>query len=167
MSRQSRVWRPARSLTLVAGLALSAAAIAPSVQASGDDARGLWVDQRDPARRKVGVWIEDCDGQLCGRIVWLKKPLSGGKPKRDRHNPDARLRDRPLCGLQILSGFRRERDGVWNAGQLYNPNDGRTFRSTINLDGDGVLRVRGYVGAALFGKTVEWVRPADKLPACG
>lgn len=127
---------------------------------------GLWVDQRDPDKRKVGVWIDDCAGQLCGRIYWLKKPLSGGKPKRDHHNPDARLRDRPLCGLRILTGFRREKDGVWNDGQVYNPSDGRTFSSTMTLEGDGGLRIRGYVGATLFGKTVEWVRPQGKLPAC-
>jgi uncharacterized protein (DUF2147 family) len=156
----------ARAMTLVAGLALGAAAETVPAAGSGD-VRGLWVDQRDPGKRKIGVWIEDCESQLCGRVFWLRKPLSGGKPKRDVHNPDARLRERPLCGLRILTGFRRERDGVWNAGQVYNPNDGRTFSSTMTLEADGGLRIRGYVGTTLFGKTVEWVRPQDKLPACG
>jgi uncharacterized protein (DUF2147 family) len=167
MSRRPGGWRTARALILAAWLALAAFAVADTGHASGADVRGLWVDQRDPGKRKVGVWIEDCEGQLCGRIVWLRKPLSGGRPKQDKHNPDARLRDRPLCGLRILTGFRRAGDGVWNAGQVYNPNDGRTFSSTMTLEGDGGLRIRGYVGAALFGKTVDWVRPQDKLSHCG
>jgi uncharacterized protein (DUF2147 family) len=152
---------------LIVCLAIGAAAHGQSVPAVSGEVRGLWVDQRDPGKRKVGVWIEDCDGELCGRIIWLKKPFSGGKPKRDRHNPDSRLRDRPLCGLRILSGFRRETDGVWNAGKVYNPNDGRTFSGTMTLAGDSGLRIRGYVGTSLIGKTVEWVRPEDRLPACG
>ena len=146
-----------------AALAASAAVPAPS---GTDDIRGLWVDHRDGDKRKVAVWIEDCDGLLCGRIYWLKKPLSGGVPKRDQHNPDAALADRPLCGLRILSGFRQAKEASWTAGQIYNPNDGRTFSSTIELEQDGSLRIRGFVGVALFGKTVEWVRPPEPLPRC-
>jgi uncharacterized protein (DUF2147 family) len=69
--------------------------------------------------------------------------------------------------LRILSGFRRETDGVWNAGKVYNPSDGRTFSGTMTLAGDSGLRIRGYVGTSLIGKTVEWVRPEDRLPTCG
>jgi uncharacterized protein (DUF2147 family) len=150
---------------MFAGFALAARAVTPD-RSAADDIRGLWVDHRDGDKRKVGVWIEDCDGLLCGRIYWLKKPLSGGAPKRDQHNPDAALRDRPLCGLQILSGFRRAKEANWTAGHIYNPNDGHTFNSTIHLEPDGSLKIRGYVGVALFGKTVEWVRPSEPPERC-
>lgn len=167
MSRRSNGKHLARAVSLIVALASGVMAAGEAVPAGSGDVRGLWADHRDPAKRKVAVWIEDCEGQLCGRIYWLRKPLSAGKPKRDHHNPDARLRDRPLCGLRILTGFRREKEGAWNAGQVYNPNDGRTFSSTITLESDSVLRIRGYVGATLFGKTVEWVRPQDNLAVCG
>jgi len=154
-------------LALLAGFALAVAAGEPE-PAGANEVRGLWVDHPDSAKRKVGVWIEDCGNLLCGHIYWLKKPLSqGGRPKRDRHNPDAGLRDRPLCGLRILTGFRRTKDGVWSAGEIYNPNDGRSFNSTMTLEKDGGLRIRGYVGLTLFGKTVEWVRSREKPARCG
>jgi uncharacterized protein (DUF2147 family) len=105
-------------LALTAGLAFAAPAAAETERVGGNDVRGLWIDHRDPQRRKVAVWIEDCDGLLCGHIYWMKKPLANGRPKRDQHNPDARLRDRPLCGLRILSGFKRTGDGTWAAGQI-------------------------------------------------
>jgi uncharacterized protein (DUF2147 family) len=149
---------------VVFALAASAAVPAPT---GTEDIHGLWVDHRDGDKRKVAVWIEDCDGLLCGRIYWLKKPLSGGGvSKRDTHNPDAALQARPLCGLRILSGFQRARERHWTAGQIYNPSDGRTFKSTIELEQDGSLRIRGFVGIALFGKTVEWVRPQEPLERC-
>lgn len=132
-----------------------------------DDIHGLWVERKPGDKQKVAVWIEDCNGLLCGRVYWLKKPLTAsGAPKRDPHNPDAALRERPLCGLTILSGFRRVKEKSWGSGHIYNPGDGRTFSSTINLEQDGSLRIRGYVGIPLFGKTVEWVRPQGNLAPC-
>jgi uncharacterized protein (DUF2147 family) len=156
----------AHVVALLAGLALAVPAPAQVERPRRDDVRGLWIDHRDPEKRKVAVWIEDCDGHLCGHIYWLRKPLSGGRPKRDQHNPDARLRDRPLCGLRILSGFKRTGDGAWSAGQIYNPGDGRTFSSTMTLESDGGLRISGYLGLSLFGKTVEWVRPQERPGRC-
>jgi uncharacterized protein (DUF2147 family) len=157
----------ARVFALLAGLLLAVPAAAQAERARREDVRGLWIDHRDVEKRKVAVWIEDCDGLLCGHIYWLKKPLAHGQPKRDKHNPDARLRNRPLCGLRILSGFKRTGDGTWSAGQIYNPSDGRTFSSTMTLESDGGLRIRGYIGLSLFGKSVEWVRPQDKPGRCG
>ncbi len=157
----------ARALAcLVIALALAAPASGAPERAGADDIHGLWVDHREADKRKVAVWIEDCNGLLCGRIYWLKKPLYEGRPKRDRHNPDAALRDRPLCGLPILTGFRRAKEKSWSAGEVYNPNDGRTFSSTLSLENDGSLRIRGYVGIALLGKTVEWVRPQVPPERC-
>lgn len=146
---------------------LASPAVAAPERTAGGDVRGLWVDHREGDLRKVAVWIEDCENLLCGRIYWLKKPLSAqGQAKRDKHNPDAALRDRPLCGLKILSGFRRVTESTWGGGHIYNASDGRTFSSTISLEHDGSLRIRGYVGISLFGKTVEWVRPQENLARC-
>ena len=156
------------ALALTAGLVFAAPVAAEMERAGRGDIRGLWIDHRDPQKRKVAVWIEECDGLLCGHIYWLRKPLANGRPKRDHRNPDARLRDRPLCGLRILSGFKRAGDGgTWSAGQIYNPGDGRTFSSTMTLEGDGGLRISGYFGVSLLGKTVQWIRPQEKPGRCG
>jgi uncharacterized protein (DUF2147 family) len=156
----------ARALaSLLLAFALASPAVgAPGLGATGD-IRGPWVEGD---KRKVAVWIEDCGGLLCGRIYWLKKPLSAsGRPKRDPNNPNAALRDRPLCGLTILNGFRRVKENTWSAGQIYNPGDGRAFSGTLSLEHDGTLKIRGYVGISLFGKTVQWVRPQENMERCG
>ncbi len=152
-------------ISLLLALVLAAPAVgAPELITSGD-IRGPWVEGN---KRSVAVWIEDCNGLLCGRIYWLKKKLSAsGQPKRDPNNPDVAQRDRPLCGLTILNGFRRENGKTWSAGKIYNPSDGRTFNGTVSLENDGTLEIRGYVGISLFGKTVKWVRPQENLERCG
>ena len=128
---------------------------------------GLWVDNKDPNRQKFAVMVEDCGSKVCGSLYWLKKPLfANGLPKRDKHNPNEALRDRPLCGLQILTGFQPANDALWQDGEIYNPDDGLTFSSNMKLSPEGTLKIRGYVGISLFGKTLEWVRPAEEITHC-
>ena len=94
--------------TTLACLAFAAgAAHAAAESIVPPELHGLWVDHRDVERQKVAIWIDACDGGLCGRIWWLKKPLRQGEPKRDRRNPDTARRDRPLCGLLAFLGVHR------------------------------------------------------------
>ena len=64
------------------------------------------------------------------------------------------------------TSFRPGEAPSWYRGYIYNPNNGRTFNSTIHVEEDGSLKVRGFVGVSLFGKTVEWVRPRETLARC-
>ena len=156
------------SLCLIVALSLTSA-ISPSAFAGSvaNDIHGLWINNKDVDKQKFAVMVEDCGNKLCGRLYWLRKPLSAdGLPKRDKHNPNEALRDRPLCGLQILTGFQYVGDSTWNAGEIYNPDDGLTFSSTMKLAPDGSLKIRGYVGISLFGKTLEWVRPTEEITRC-
>jgi hypothetical protein len=130
---------------LLAGFAPAAHAAAPERSAT-DDIRGLWVDHRDSDKHKVAVSIEDCDGLLCGRIYWLKKPTSGGAPKRDQHNPDAALRDRPLCGLKIMTGFRPGEGPSCTAGTSTTPMT--AGRSTARSTWKATVRSRFVVSSA-------------------
>ena len=156
------------SLYLIFALSLTSA-LSPSAFAGSvaDDIHGLWINNKDVGKQKFAVMVEDCGSKLCGRLYWLKKPLSAsGLPKRDKHNPNEALRDRPLCGLQILTGFQYVSDNTWNSGEIYNPDDGLTFSSTMKLAPEGSLKIRGYVGISLFGKTLEWVRPTEEIARC-
>jgi uncharacterized protein (DUF2147 family) len=117
---------------------------------------GTWMTQDGDANVKIG----DCGGKLCGTIVWLKQPLDGhGQPKLDNENPDRALRSRPLVGLPLLTNFARSKDpNVWRDGLIYDPEDGRTYRCTLTVVGDKTLRVHGYIGISLLGRSQNWTR---------
>ncbi len=152
---------------LFVSVVLSALSTAVMADGMANKIHGLWVDNKDPDRQKFAVMVEDCGSKVCGSLYWLKKPLSStGQPKRDKHNPNEALRDRPLCGLQILTGFQHINDTLWQDGEIYNPDDGLTFSSTMKLSPEGTLKIRGYVGISLFGKTLEWVRPSGEVARC-
>lgn len=129
-----------------------------------DDVYGVWLE-RD--KGKVAVIVEDCEGKLCGYIYWLKKPLSSnGKPKLDKHNPDESKRKNPRCGLKILSDFTLKKHNYWSGGSIYNPSNGRTYRSFISVSDEGKLNVSGYVGIPLFGIKTTWIRPKKVFTQC-
>lgn len=119
------------------------------------------------AETPEGLWYTDsshveiyaCGDRLCGRIQALDEPLDEeGNPKTDGNNPDPALRDRPIIGMDLISGFSRKSETVWDGGTIYDPRDGKTYQCKMTLQKDGTLKVRGYVGLALFGKTVVWTR---------
>ena len=119
------------------------------------------------AETPEGMWetgeshieIYDCGELLCGRIVALDEPLDAkGNPKTDENNPDPALRSRPILGMDLVAGFSRKSDTKWVGGTIYDPRDGKTYKCKMTLEKDGTLKVRGYVGMSLFGKTVVWTR---------
>ena len=119
------------------------------------------------AQSPIGIWetgeshveIYECGDLLCGRIIALDEPLDAdGKEKTDGNNPDPGLRSRPIIGMDLIAGFSRKSDREWEGGTIYDPRDGKTYKCKMNVQDDGTLEVRGYVGLPLFGKTVVWTR---------
>jgi uncharacterized protein (DUF2147 family) len=143
-------------------LALLLVLAAPLPAAADPDAIvGLWrTDPTDKGYAHVEVTLQD--GRYEGRVVWLSEPdfppgdSQAGQPKADRLNPDPVLRQRPILGLSMMAGFRFV-DGVWRGGRIYDPETGKTYKCTLRLAADGTLKVRGYIGISLLGRTTVWV----------
>jgi uncharacterized protein (DUF2147 family) len=124
---------------------------------------GRWLTED----REGVIEIFRCEDALCGRIVWIKKPRDErGQPPLDRHNPTPALRNRPICGLVILGGFRRTGPDEWGDGSIYDPESGKTYHAQISLEGRDRLKLRGYVGIPLFGASQTWTRADPSLGSC-
>lgn len=150
---------------MLAGCVLTAMFVAQRVWAAnpgGDAIVGLWLTEGGKARVEV---VRGNDG-YDGRIVWLKEPRypaddpqhMGGQPKVDRENPDKSLHGRPIIGLPLAQDFHYAGDNRWEGGSIYDPESGKTYRCKMTLLSDGTLKVRGYVGISLFGRTTVWTR---------
>ncbi len=131
-------------------------ALAGRAEADSGSAVGNWLADDG----KSHVAIAACGDQLCGAVTWLKDPLtSAGQPKTDINNPDPGLRTRPIVGLQVLQGFVADSSlGQWEGGTIYDPESGKTYACTMVLQDPNTLRVHGYIGVALFGRTQIWTR---------
>lgn len=125
-----------------------------AVNNGADELLGIWWNHEKDAH----IEIYKCDNQFCGKIVWLKEPNENGAPKKDKHNPEESLQSRPLMGLDVLKGFEFKEEGSWEDGTIYNPRDGKTYSCYLKMLEEGRLKVRGYVGISLIGKTQFWER---------
>lgn len=143
-------------------LTLGVLIFSPITHADNAAIIGEWTTKEGKSR----VNISPCGKALCGKIVWLREPTypaddkkgMAGQTKVDRENPDPELRKHPTLGLTILSGFTYAGDKVWHDGTIYDPENGKTYKSNLTLAGPKLLKVRGYIGFSWIGRTSEWTR---------
>ena len=95
-----------------------------------------------------------------GKIIWLKEPNDPetGKPKLDKNHPDKENHNRPVMGLINMWGFKYTDKNEWSGGKIYDPKNGKTYSCKMSLDGNNKLKVRGYIGVSMIGRTDNWTR---------
>ena len=74
--------------------------------------------------------------------------------KGNRHN-------QPILGMVIMEGLKQNAANTaeWSGGQIIDPTNGKIYRCLITLTNNGEnLKVRGYIGMALFGRSQTWAR---------
>jgi len=135
----------------------------------GDEILGLWATDPSADGGMSHVDIIKKNGKYSAIIVWLIEPDypaddkdgMGGQSKVDRYNPDAKKKDVPIIGLEIMHSFVYKGDRSWEGGRIYDPDNGKTYKSKMRLGDDGNLHVRGYIGFSLLGRTTLWTRPEN------
>lgn len=95
-----------------------------------------------------------------GKITWLKEPNDPkiGKPKTDIKHPDEKNHSRPVLGLVNMWGFKYTDKNQWTGGKIYDPKNGKTYSCKVSMESNNVIKVRGYIGVSLIGRTDTWTR---------
>lgn len=103
----------------------------------------------------LGVyWSPDKDAKIeiykhgnryFGKTIWMSIA------KKDLNNPDKKLRQRDILGINLLTNFSYD-DGKYTGGEIYDPANGKTYSCKISFSGAN-LKVRGYIGISLIGRT--------------
>jgi uncharacterized protein (DUF2147 family) len=116
---------------------------------------GNWVSKNDETG-KVDSVIEvyEKEGKAFAKIIEIKNP--------DRKTAICDLckgdnKDKPILGLNILTGLEKD-DDEWSGGKILDPRNGKVYKCYIKLEGSNKLKIRGYMGFALIGKTAYWER---------
>jgi uncharacterized protein (DUF2147 family) len=124
-----------------------------------DDIVGIWLNQEATAK----VQIFKVSSSYYGKIVWLKEPNDSitGKPRTDIENPDPKLQSVPLLGLVNLKGFVFDGEEEWKDGSIYDPKNGKTYKCYIRFESADVLKIRGYIGVSMLGRTTLWKRSSN------
>ena len=112
-------------------------------------------DKSGKPKSALVLWLKD--GKLYGRIDTILNP--------DPDNPNHKcihcrgdMKDKELLGMQILWDMKPTGD-TWSGGLIFDPDNGSTYRCVMELqDGGKKLKVRGFIGFSLFGRTQYWYR---------
>ncbi|WP_288955649.1 DUF2147 domain-containing protein [uncultured Polaribacter sp.] len=94
------------------------------------------------------------DGKAYAKIIEIKNP--------DRKNAvcdlcEGKNNNKPILGLNILTGLEKD-DDEWSGGKILDPRNGKIYKCYIKLEEPNKLKIRGYIGFALIGKTAYWTR---------
>jgi uncharacterized protein (DUF2147 family) len=130
---------------------------------AGERLDGYWMDSDGEVLLQIGR----CGNARCGRVAWLRKPRGpDGGPLRDFRNPDPRLQTRFVCGLPVVTGFKKQPDGTWSDGTVYVPDHGMSFSGYAEVLNVNQVKVSGYVFLPIFGSSEVWTRINRKPPSC-
>ena len=106
------------------------------------------------------------NGKYYGKLTWLEEPNEDGAPKKDKKNPEASLKNKPLLGLEILKDFEFDNsEKNWSKGTIYDPESGKTYDSYMWFkDGNyEVLKLKGFVlGMRFLGRETTWTKTEGK-----
>ena len=123
-----------------------------------DSPVGRWKTVDDATGKvKSIVAIHDENGTLYGTIEQVLDPdVPGPNPLCIHCEGD--LKNHPLIGMRFLWNMKKDND-EWDGGQILDPHNGKIYRCYLEVqDGGKKLKVRGYIGFALLGRTEYWWR---------
>jgi uncharacterized protein (DUF2147 family) len=103
----------------------------------------------------VTIWEEA--GKLYGQIQKLVDP--DPKDPNPRCTPcTGEQKGHPVIGLRILWDLQKDGD-AWSGGTILDPENGKTYKCLLSLEEGGEkLKVRGFIGVSLLGRTQYWLR---------
>jgi uncharacterized protein (DUF2147 family) len=131
---------------------------------NADDIVGFWLNIDDATKKPDSqIQIFKSGNKYYGKIVWLSEPLENNQPKKDVNNPDKKLRNNPIIGLQLLNSFAYE-DNIWSKGTIYDPQSGSTYKCKMWFEdkNKNTLYLRGFIGVSLIGRNTTWKREDKK-----
>ena len=100
------------------------------------------------------IEVYEKNGKAFAKVIEIKNPK--------RKNAVCDLctdenKNKPVLGLNILTGLEKEGE-EWSGGKILDPRNGKVYKCYIKLETENKLKIRGYIGFSLIGKTAYWTR---------
>ena len=116
---------------------------------------GVWITQDDETgKKKSEVLLYKNEGKLYGKIINLLLKEDKGKLCVNCKGGNKNLQ---IEGMTILEGLELN-DKTWEDGTILDPKSGKIYSCYITLEDNNTLKVRGYIGFSLLGRTQKWIR---------
>ena len=100
----------------------------------------------------INVYLEG--DKLYGKIIEILKEEDKDKKCIECTGKD---KDKPIEGLVIIRGLQKDGD-EWTDGKILDPKNGKLYKCYVTLEEENKLKLRGYIGFSLMGRTEYWYR---------
>jgi len=101
---------------------------------------------------KVDTYL--VNGKLFGKVTEVR-PGRSSKDVCDKCSGE--FKDQPILGMVLMRDFHPVGDD-WVEGTVVDPENGKEYKGKIWAVGNDALKMRGYIGISLLGRTESWVR---------
>ena len=124
-----------------------------SLTISAQSVVGTWktIDDETGNEKSI-VEIYQENGKIYAKILQL---LEKGKEDKLCDMCKGDKKNKPVKGMVIIDGLKKDGD-EWNDGKILDPKTGKIYKCYISLEEPNKLKVRGYIGFALIGRTQYW-----------
>jgi len=119
------------------------------------DVTGKWKsidDETGEAKSIIEIYKKD--GKVYGKIVEI---LNKDRQDAKCTECDGANKDKPILGMVIMNGLEKDGD-EYDGGTILDPQSGKVYKCLIELEEANKLKVRGYIGFSLLGRTQYWTR---------
>lgn len=116
---------------------------------------GTWktVDDNTGEAKSYVEIFKKADGQYYGKVIKLL--IKPEDPNCSLCKDDRK--GKPILGMEVIRGLKKEGNEFTN-GNITDPKNGKTYKCTVKTEGKTQLKVRGYIGFSLLGRTQTWYR---------
>lgn len=66
-------------------------------------------------------------------------------------------KNKSILGLTIIKGLSKD-GSEYNSGEILDPKNGKLYKCALSLESKDKLKIRGYIGFSLLGRTQYWHR---------
>lgn len=116
-----------------------------------------WKTIDDETKKPLSIvqFSETSNGVLSAKILDVLDGTEGKKCTKCV----GKFHNKPIEGLQIVSGLKKTAKNVYDGGKITDPKNGKTYSFSVKLSNDGkTLAGRGYIGISVLGRSQTWIR---------
>ncbi len=139
-------------------LAMLMVMLAGGALADTSSPAGVWksIDDKTKKERSI-IRVTEVNGEFKGVVEKIFDQPGDDPAHLCKECKDER-KDKPIVGMTILWGLKKDGDG-WSGGEILDPKNGKIYRAKMSLAEDGrSLKGRGFIGVSFIGRTQTWLR---------
>lgn len=130
-------------------------AVVGMMSVSAQTVFGKWktIDDETGNEKSI-VEVYQKDGKVYGKVLQV---LEKGKENKVCDECKGDKKNKPVKGMVIVEGLTKD-GNEYSGGTILDPKNGKIYKCYITLENNNKLKVRGFIGFALIGRTQYWHR---------